>query len=99
MAKTTTAQTVTVDDLSEQIATLKSDIATLTSTMGDLGKAKTHEATQSAKDTVDHLATASRERALDAQKQAEEFVRTQPSTALGLAAGIGFLAGLIMARR
>ena len=31
--------------------------------------------------------------------RAEEFVRSQPTTALGIAAGIGFLFGLVTARR
>ena len=42
MAKTTTAaaKEVTIDDLSDQIALLKKDIASLTETLGDYGKAK-----------------------------------------------------------
>tara|TARA_R110002072_G_scaffold1309_11_gene10711 strand:- start:329 stop:649 length:321 start_codon:yes stop_codon:yes gene_type:complete len=90
---------VTVDDLSEQIAVLKSDIAALTNTLGAYGKAKTTEATETAKDTVDDLAAAGRVKAIETQKQAEEFIRTQPATALGIAAGVGFLVGLITARR
>ena len=78
----------TVDDLSAQIQILRDDIASLTSTMGDYGKAKAQEARSTAQDA-----------AAEAQMRAEEFVRSQPTTALGIAAGIGFLFGLVTARR
>lgn len=97
MAKAT--QPVTVEDLSEQVSLLKNDIANLTSTMGEYGKAKTSQVKASAINTADHLATASRDRAVQAQHSAEEFVRTQPTAALGIAAGLGFLVGLLTARR
>ncbi|AXI40548.1 YqjD family protein [Sulfitobacter sp. SK011] len=93
------AHDVTVGDLSDQIAVLKNDIAALTNTLGAYGKAKSEEASRTAKETVDDLTTAGRVKALEAQQQAEEFIRTQPATALGIAAGIGFLVGLITARR
>lgn len=93
------SQNVTVDDLSDQISVLKNDIAALTNTLGAYGKAKTSDATKSAKHTVDELATAGRAKALETQEQAEEFIRTQPATALGIAAGVGFLVGLVTARR
>lgn len=90
---------ITIDDLSAQIELLKSDISTLTSTLANYGKAKGTEVTEGAKACVRDLGDAGRERALEAQLQAEEFVRTQPGTALGIAAGIGFIVGLITARR
>lgn len=90
---------VTVDDLSDQITVLKNDIAALTNTLGAYSKAKTSDATKSAKQTVDELTTAGREKALETQAQAEDFIRTQPATALGIAAGVGFLVGLVTARR
>ncbi len=90
---------VTVEDLSEQISVLKNDIAVLTNTLGAYGKAKTSEATNSAKGAVDDLTAAGREKALETQAQAEEFIRTQPAAALGIAAGIGFLVGIVTARR
>ena len=40
-----------------------------------------------------------RAKAMGAQLQAEEFLKTQPGTASGIAAGLGFLVGLITARR
>ena len=106
MAKTTTlsadtsnSSNVTVEDLSSQMEILKKDIAALTSSLGDYGKTKSQQMTRQAKDAVNDATTAGRVRALEAQASAEEFVRTQPATALGIAAGIGFLVGIVTARR
>ncbi|MEH6648147.1 DUF883 family protein [Sulfitobacter sp.] len=83
-----------MEDLSAQIATLKSDLANLTQTMADLGAAKTTEAK-----TAENLQNAGRDKILEAQLQAEDFVQKQPATSLGIAAGLGFLVGMITARR
>tara|TARA_R110002049_G_scaffold117332_2_gene270475 strand:+ start:52812 stop:53126 length:315 start_codon:yes stop_codon:yes gene_type:complete len=104
MAKSTTATTtadtsVSIDDLSAQIATLKNDVASLTATLGQYGKAKTEEMRKTATTTAHDLTDAGRAKALEAQKQAEEFIIAQPATALGIAAGVGFLVGLVTARR
>ena len=105
MAKSTTASTdtsssnVTVEDLSSQLEILKKDIAALTNSLGDYGKTKSQEVTRQAKDAVNDATTAGRVRALEAQASAEEFIRTQPATALGIAAGVGFLVGSVTARR
>jgi ElaB/YqjD/DUF883 family membrane-anchored ribosome-binding protein len=78
MAKdVTNTSNLSVDDISVQLAVLKDDIASLTSTMADLTKAKSAEAAN----------------------QAKSFVRTQPAAALGIAAGVGFIAGLFATRR
>ncbi len=95
----TSSTPATLDDLSKQISVLKNDIASLTSALGEYGKAKSNEVGRNAKATVHELSAAGRDRAVDAQKQAEEFVQTQPTAALGIAAGIGFIVGLITARR
>jgi len=93
------AHGATVEDLSTQIAILKDDIAALTSTMGDFGRTQAHSAAATAKSTAADLSQAGLEKALETQEKAEEFVRTQPTTALGIAAGVGFLVGMITARR
>lgn len=90
---------VTVEDLSIQIAILKDDIAALTGSMGDFSKSKAREATEQAKSAAYSYAEAGKDRASEAQQSAEAFVRTQPATAMGIAAGVGFLVGLITARR
>lgn len=90
---------VSIDDLSAQIELLKSDIADLTTAFGDYGKMKASKVQATAKKTAEDLAETGREKVLETQLQAEEFIRTQPATALGIAAGIGFLVGLVTARR
>lgn len=92
-------ENVSVQDLSEQLEILKKDIAGLSATLGEYTRAKGHEATATAKAKAQELATDGREKALEAQMQAEEFVRNQPASALGIAAGLGFLVGLFTARR
>jgi len=101
MAKSPTAngKQVTIDELSEQIALLKMDIASLTETLGDYGKAKSDEMRDTARTAAHDLSEAGRAKAMEAQKQAEEFLQTQPGTALGIAAGLGFLVGIVTARR
>ena len=89
----------TMEDLSNQIAVLKNDIANLTSTMGDVGKAQANAAASTVKSTAANLKEAGQRKAVETQDSAEEFIRTQPATALGIAAGAGFLVGLLTARR
>ena len=95
----TNTNNLSVDDISVQLAVLKDDIASLTSTMADLTKAKSAEAANQAKSTAQDLANSGRDKALEAQQTAEDFVRTQPAAALGIAAGVGFIAGLFATRR
>ena len=90
---------ISIEDLSNQIEILKSDISTLTDTLGEYAKAKGVEAGETAKVKAQKVADAGREKALEAQLHAEDFVRTQPAAALGLAAGLGFLVGMITSRR
>ena len=90
---------LSVEDLAKQIETLKADLATLTTSIGDVAKAKGIEGAAAAKLKAKQVTDAGREKALEAQLHAEDFIRTQPATALGLAAGLGFLVGMISARR
>ena len=101
---------VSVDDLAAQIETLKGDLSELTRTFSDFGSAKTEEAARAARDKAEELRDAGkakaselheagRERALEAQLQAEDFMRRQPATALGIAAGVGFLVGMFASSR
>lgn len=93
------SSTVTVEDLSAQIDTLKNDLSALTQTLSDLGAAKAKEAKNAASEGAAHLQNAGRDKILEAQLQAEDFVHKQPATSLGLAAGLGFLVGILTARR
>ena len=100
MAKDTIVnKNTSLEDLSAQIDILKNDIATLTTSVGEYSKSKGRAAADSARSTANDLATSGRVKALETQDAAEEFVREQPAAALGIAAGLGFLVGLIATRR
>ena len=88
-----------LEDLTEQMAILRDDIAALTSTVGNFGKAKADEAAETVKSTAADLKEAGQQSLAETQARAEDFIRSQPATALGLAAGVGFLVGLLTARR
>ena len=90
---------LSLEDLSKQIEILKSDISSLTSTLGEYAKSKGAEATDTAKAKAQKVAETGRDKAVEAQLHAEEFIRTKPATALGIAAGLGFLIGMITSRR
>ncbi|WP_339761977.1 DUF883 domain-containing protein [uncultured Sulfitobacter sp.] len=93
------AKDVTVEDLSVQISILKDDIAALTSSVSTYGKTATRDAANQAKTAAHDYADLGKAKAAEAQQNAEDFIRTQPATAMGIAAGVGFLIGLIAARR
>ncbi|MFL4471770.1 YqjD family protein [Tateyamaria armeniaca] len=93
-------------DLAAQIDTLKSDLADLTSLIGDMGKAKTESAKEDVQQKLDDMRDAGAAHMADARMHAEElgaqandFITRQPATALGIAAGVGFLVGMISARK
>ncbi|WP_298858583.1 DUF883 domain-containing protein [uncultured Sulfitobacter sp.] len=93
------AKELSVDDLAAQIQTLKDDLSILTQTLSEYGTAKAENAAQTAQAKAAELKAAGQDKVVEAQLHAEEFVRTQPATSLGLAAGLGFLVGMIAARR
>lgn len=93
-------------ELSAQIEALKADIAGLAETLGALGKAKGASVIDAAKDEAYLLKLRGEEKVAQLQQraasltaQAEDAVRENPQTALGIAAGLGFLFGVIMSRR
>ena len=95
-----------ISDLSAQIETLRADLAGLTQTIADIGKAKGDEAISAAKvkasqarDAVADQAETARIHALELQGQANDFVKNQPAVALGVAAGLGFLVGFLGSRK
>lgn len=96
----------TPGDLTDQIAVIRDDIAALTRMMSDVGKGKANEAADAVKaqaaDAQQRLsehAEVARQHAADMHGQANDFVRNQPATALGIAAGLGFLFGYLGSRR
>jgi ElaB/YqjD/DUF883 family membrane-anchored ribosome-binding protein len=95
-----------VQDLSDQIDTLRSDIEKLTELMGTLAKKKSNKARDRVSEMAEEAAAAMEDKTRHAmdeagalRDQAETLVRRNPSAALGLATGIGFLVGLLLARR
>ncbi len=93
-------------DLNDQIETLRQDIGALTQTISEMGKHKGDETIEAARakasdlrdKAADHAETA-RLQALEMQDQANNFIRNQPATALGIAAGVGFLVGFFGSRK
>ena len=95
-----------LEDISSQIAALKSDLAGLTEAMADYGKAQGRSLGEKASQKGEELRVRSRIEAerINGQAQhlydeANDFVNKQPATALGIAAGVGFVIGLLSSRR
>ena len=95
-----------VSDVSNQIEILREDLSALTQTIADLSRAKGDEAITAARDKMADArdkatdqAQAARQQAAELQGQANDFIRNQPATALGIAAGLGFLVGFMGSRR
>jgi ElaB/YqjD/DUF883 family membrane-anchored ribosome-binding protein len=95
-----------LEELQKQIAALKTDIAALTTTVRDIGKNRAEALRGAANEQVEALREQgeaalrdARTRGQDALSQAEESIRENPATAVGIAAGLGFLFGLIFGRK
>lgn len=117
MAQARTNGKTDVADVSEQIDTIRGDIAALNALIADLAKDTSKAAkAQAAKAAGDLKSGASdqmevaqakaleasdrvRKDAEAAYHQAENAVRQQPALSIGIAAGLGFLAGLMATRR
>lgn len=93
-------------ELQRQIAALKADLAELTATMAQFGK----DQAAALKDQARYGLRAVQERGTEGLTQAsyfagrkyaetEDYVRANPATSVGIAAGLGFLVGLLTARR
>jgi len=85
--------------LSEQMGTLRADLAELANTVSAIGKHKSAEISEKARQTSAETAEYVAARAKEAHVRANDFVTTQPRTALGIAAGAGFLIGYLTSRR
>ncbi len=97
---------VAAADLAEQIETIRTDLNHLTTLMTDLGKTKAADLSKAAREKVETAKAKGQEsaemlkgHASDLQDQAHDFVQRQPATALGVAAGIGFLVGFLSHRK
>ncbi|MBU2998252.1 DUF883 C-terminal domain-containing protein [Roseovarius nubinhibens] len=95
-----------VEELSAQIAALKTDLGAITETLKSLGVHSGEEAAARARELAAQVQKTGREGLSYAQNSAEEMgaqaaqaVRNQPATAMGLAVGVGFLLGFISGRK
>ncbi|MCD1627593.1 MAG: DUF883 family protein [Paracoccaceae bacterium] len=96
----------TTDDISEQLATLREDVAALTTTLRDLTRAEAQDAAKGAKrmagkarEGVEHEYERLQKQAGDAVDHADALIREKPAMAMGIAAGVGLLVGLMLSRR
>ncbi|MBT9386505.1 DUF883 family protein [Pseudooceanicola sp. CBS1P-1] len=92
--------------IQEQLEILRKDVATLTQTLGEYGKAQKEAAAASARSKAEQLRSdaeaglhEAEERARRAYAGAEAKVQENPGAALAIAGGVGFLIGLFMSRR
>ena len=93
-------------DVSKQVQILREDVAKLTETMAEYGKARGLAMKEEAAAKASDLAASGKETAKAAQSKvqdtysgAEDAVRQNPAAAVGIAAGIGFLVGMLATRR
>ena len=94
------------DDLAKQMETLRADVAKLTETLADLTRAEAHEVADSvkkaarrARSELEHEVDRLQVQASQAIDHADALIRDKPALAMGLAAGLGLLAGLLISRR
>jgi ElaB/YqjD/DUF883 family membrane-anchored ribosome-binding protein len=94
------------DDVNHQLTVLREDIANLAAALAEYGKAQGQSlkaaATEKATDTAEAGTEAmqrARAKAEVAYSDAETGIRENPVAAVGIAAGLGFLVGMIATRR
>ncbi|MBL4916680.1 DUF883 family protein [Szabonella alba] len=97
---------LTYEEMKEQFAVLKADLEVLGTKMADAGRESARDvyrrarrtgrrAVSAAEEGVDYVGT----QFDDTLTRAENFTRERPGTALGLAAGAGFLLAMMLSRR
>ncbi len=96
----------TVEELSRQVEALRADIAAIAETLKGLGRAGTRAAADEVRDRAEHARAGAEARIEDvharldaALAEADRMARDRPATAMGIAAGLGFLVGLLLGRR
>ena len=95
----------TASDIEAQIDELKGDITKLARAIGDFGAAKAGDAKSQASAQADNALVASREVLANARGELDRLerllrdeIRRKPVQTIGIAAGIGFLAAMLMRR-
>lgn len=94
------------DALSDQVEVLRRDLASITEILSEMGVRRKDETVAAARARYERMRGEGEARWHDAQNRAHEAqdellatIRRQPGTALGVAIGAGFLAGLIFGRK
>jgi len=102
----TTSSSPTTADVTEQLSILRDDLNSITATIAELAQAKGADLSQAAQDRLDAAKASANAgvehaklQAVHLNSQANDFVRTQPAAALGIAAGLGFLIGMLSSRK
>jgi len=99
------ASAPSVEDLEDQITELRREIAALTKNIAAFGSAKVDDyragidrlAADAVNASLNAFSTA-KEEAISLEESFEEQVRARPLQAIGIAAGVGFLAALLTRR-
>ena len=86
------------EELEAQLKTLQADFAKLVESLGAAGSAKSDELKGKAADRAREALAAAEGRARRTEAEILGFVRDRPFAALGIAAGVGFLAPLLARR-
>jgi ElaB/YqjD/DUF883 family membrane-anchored ribosome-binding protein len=96
----------TVEDLKDQVASLRHDLGDVTHTLKQMADGELHGAAARAKAAAGRASDAARTAAHVAKDEAEEIVSgsrrviaDRPLTAAAVAAAVGFLAGALYSRR
>ncbi|MFZ5965068.1 DUF883 family protein [Thalassococcus sp. BH17M4-6] len=94
------------DELSDQMKTIRSDISSLTELLSEIGVRRKDETLEAARERAKRMRNDASDKFDDARDQANEMrdqaldaVRRQPGTAIAIAVGVGFLAGVFSGRR
>lgn len=102
MAQTATPvrnEEITTRELQQQISTLRDDISQLTETVTKYGKAQARAGINSVREAGAQRLSQAEDFATRTVADTEEYVRTHPAASVGMAAGLGFLVGLMTTRR
>lgn len=93
-------------ELQHQLDALRQDIANLGTALGEYGRAQGQHLKSAATDQAQFLRAKGEEgvaraqkSATDAYQNAENSVRENPAAAVGIAAALGFVVGLVAGRR
>jgi len=96
----------TLEDLSRQIEALRADLTGLAETLKALGLAQTRAAADEVRSRAENARAAGAQQVEELQArldamlgEADKLARDRPVTAMGIAAGFGFLFGLLLGRR